>query len=1179
MLDNLTDEELLEAQILADPVFFAETYLRSPSDPKKDMLLRNYQKGILRCRHQRRVLRMGRRCVAETDIVFTPKGPLPFKEVALNHIPIWTVDKHKNIVETEDYEVWENGVVPTLEIITISGKTQRVSYNHPIYVYTNEGPKMVKAEDLTGEEWVGVPKKLTIKDTVSIGIDVAYLLGYLTGDGSTSGKSIRFTNKDPRILNHLKEVAVREGITLNKIHGQYEYSLTVPKCGTDSKIQNLVEKHNLRKLSKHKEIPTAIYTAPLKEVAAFLGAYWDCDGWVSQRKTGKKEIGVCSASKKLLEGMRFLLNRFGINPSVRYKEAKFNGKSFDSWVLELRYIEDVKTFFTEIKLHGEKESRKQSILDTFVGESTAWQNRMPKECIHALREEATLQNKSIRSLDSTKEFKLYERSNRKEKALTAASALKRIDIQEDINNDLLWEPLKSITKQSPINTWDISVDKTENFIGNGICLSNTGKTVVLAVEAIWHAFTNADAEVLMVAGYDSQVATIFNLILRMVRDSPEVSQSIRNTRMRPYEIHFKNNSIIMGYVGNNSVRGKCLPKYTQIIMSDLSTKEAGDVKVGDKLFTYNIEGDKGGDQGTVTAVHKNGVKDIYQLEAASDRIIHLTGNHKVYVYGRGWVAAEDVKTQEHFDHAADFVGVVHPSGEAYWTRAKRLTKVGKAETLDFTVEPHHNLIAFNPLDEDKSGFKVKGTHSGGFLIHNSADAVYIDEIDSIPNDYLLEAVLPISTTHSTTSLTISGTPSGRREYFFSVSKNKDLPAYDFKEHHVPSTSSPEWTPQQEAFQKSIMSKAQYEREYLAVFGSSAEGVFKNKHIDANSYVYDYSDLKYNKNNHYILGVDWNESSNGVQAVVLEYVQEAELLLPFNDGKFKDDEGNLIEKEEHNNFLRVFYAAAIDPDDYTNVGAVEFIIELMKKIDFTFCAFDRGHGEANYEMLRLALDTGKYISTNGHVVKATGLRHMIDRTMSIEMGSPFEIIDPITKQVSKASTKNVMVKNAQMLNENGNYVIPAMNLKGVPVEDEEKRLIGQMRSYIVERIGKTGEIYSSTIGIDHRLDALLLASHAFMINNSVFHKKNAEFAMEEVGDPLAVAMTPGWRSNLEKSNVHQPKVGNLNGMTTRDYGDYTGRGEPPEVEWEDNPRMKLIRTPEFKHKSRTTGKRNTNRRLY
>ena len=699
----------------------------------------------------------------------------------------------------------------------------------------------------------------------------------------------------------------------------------------------------------------------------------------------------------------------------------------------------------------------------------------------------------------------------------------------------------------------------------------TGKSVSLAVEAIWKAFTNAHREVLLVAGYDSQVGTLFNLMNRMVKDSPEVKKSISNTRMRPYEIHFKNGSIIMGYVGNNSVRGKCIPGYTQIIMSDLECKPANKIKVGDKVLSYATEnGKEGPREGEVTKIFNNGVKDIYELESTTDRIIHLTDNHKIMTLGRGWTELKDLKTQENEDNKADFVAVIHPDGMPYWCRVKRLKRVGKAKTYDFTVETEHNLVAFNPLDGGKSGYEVNEIHSGGFLIHNSADDIYIDEIDSIPNDYLLEAVIPISTTHKHTSLTISGTPSGRREYFYNISKNKDLPAFDFREHHIPSMESPEWTPQQEEFQRSITTKSQFEREYNATFGSAAEGVFKNKFIDQNLYVYNYKDLKYDPDNHYILGVDWNESMFGVQAVVLEYVQKPSLLLPYNDGKFKDENGKFIDLIEHNNFLRVYYADNIDAEDYTNVGAVQFIIELMKKIDFTFCAFDKGHGEANYEILRLTLDSGKYVSTNGEIISAGGMKHMLEKTMSVDMGGTFELLDPVTKEVKKALTKNVMVKNAQMLNENGNLVIPAMDKNGKVMEDEEGRLVGQMRNYIVERIGKTGEIYGSSAGEDHRLDAFMLAIHAFMVNNSIFHKRDADFIAEEVADSPAMKVIPGFRSNLENKNI-TPQISNLNGMTVRNYGNWTGPGEPPESEWKESPRLKLIRQPGFKHSKRSKSK--------
>ena len=103
---------------------------------------------------------------------------------------------------------------------------------------------------------------------------------------------------------------------------------------------------------------------------------------------------------------------------------------------------------------------------------------------------------------------------------------------------------------------------------------------------------------------------------------------------------------------------------------------------------------------------------------------------------------------------------------------------------------------------------------------------------------------------------------------------------------------------------------------------------KNKFIDQNLYVYDYKDLKLNPNNQYILGVDWNESQFGVQAVVLEVMNQEEEIIPFNDGEWKTATGDIINPIKKKNVLRVFYADNVDGAEYTNMGAVDFILKFM-----------------------------------------------------------------------------------------------------------------------------------------------------------------------------------------------------------------------------------------------------------
>jgi len=77
----LTPEELQEAHILLNPWLFAEAFLQNPVNPMNPLFLRSYQRDILKDRHYRKILRMGRRCVAATDTIYTPHGPYTFGDL------------------------------------------------------------------------------------------------------------------------------------------------------------------------------------------------------------------------------------------------------------------------------------------------------------------------------------------------------------------------------------------------------------------------------------------------------------------------------------------------------------------------------------------------------------------------------------------------------------------------------------------------------------------------------------------------------------------------------------------------------------------------------------------------------------------------------------------------------------------------------------------------------------------------------------------------------------------------------------------------------------------------------------------------------------------------------------------------------------------------------------------
>jgi len=903
-LSSFTEDEL---KVLIDnPDIWAETFLQDPTTPTQQLKLRWYQRNVLKDQSQRRVLRMGRRCVAAADTIYTPHGPYLFEDLLTEHPPIWTLNTDTyTIEETIDYDVSSNGEVETVKLETISGKRQQVSLDHPFLVYTNNGPNWIEAKDIQPGMRIAVPRGLIRKGTAH-GIDKV------------------------------------------------------------AKIAKTLDSHS-------------IYSA--------------------------------------------------------------------------------------------------------------------------------------------------------------------------LSCDVLWEPVKSVTPSGKTQTVDLHVHNTETFIGSDIISHNTGKTAVLGIIALFQAMTYKQRQVLIVAAYDAQVQEIFEQMLRMAEGSPLVGPSINRTRQRPFEIWFRNGSLVRGMVANNTVRGKCLASGTRVMVEAQQNKAIEELKPGELVMTVNMETGET-EMKPVVALHNNGIREVFELSTTSDRIIRATEGHKFYLsHGRGWTELNDIVSAMESEDNADYVAINTVSTGLRFGRVNRIKIIGQLPTWDLEVEDNHNFVAFEPdMDPAKSGFSASGMADGGFLVHNSAHMLIMDEIDFADQKALMEAVWPVATTWRTTEVVMSSTPSGRREFFWKVCNN--LKEYKFEEHHYPSSYSPEWTQQNEAFARGTTTKSQYDHEYLAEFGESAEGVYRHDLVDQAMYAYEYDQLEYNPNNYYTLGVDWNEASSGVQGVIMEWLIEPVKMYKYNPKMDKID----VKHTRVQHKWRIFRTFTIDAVDYTNITAIDEILDWMKKVPLAYACFDRGHGYTNYELLRVSIQRG--VTASGK--KCPGLIDMLPKMESVDFAVPFEIIDPTTNIPTKSKTKNVMVRNSVRYLEGNNMCIPAVALPAdwpqsadIPqsykiVENDQYRLIGQMRDYRVERIGDKGEVYSK--GNDHRLDAWILGLHAFLLNKDLLmHWANAvhaEFASDNITPKSHINRAPG---SPKKKGVSVKSSTSRDGVTHNYMGKYAGPGEPPDSE--------------------------------
>ncbi len=146
--------------------------------------------------------------------------------------------------------------------------------------------------------------------------EFAHYLGWLVGDGSTSGTSTVtiYGSADDRV-----EVLPAHQSLLEEINDHRPIKLSEQANGT---VQLRLTRRPLKKFlealgvksvtGEHKTVPWSIEQAPPEIVAAFLRGLFDADGCAVSNPVKGSYVGLGSISIDLLRGVQRLLSTFGI---------------------------------------------------------------------------------------------------------------------------------------------------------------------------------------------------------------------------------------------------------------------------------------------------------------------------------------------------------------------------------------------------------------------------------------------------------------------------------------------------------------------------------------------------------------------------------------------------------------------------------------------------------------------------------------------------------------------------------------------------------------------------------------------------------------------------------------------------------------------------------------------------
>lgn len=314
-----------------------------------------------------------------------------------------------------------------------------------------------------------------------------------------------------------------------------------------------------------------------------------------------------------------------------------------------------------------------------------------------------------------------------------------------------------------------------------------------------------------------------------------------------------------------------------------------------------------------------------------------------------------------------------------------------------------------------------------------ATLIYSDEIELMTDDDV-DSFMAIMGSKKDSEMWATSTPTGRRGKFYSLCTRKDL---GFKETHLTAMESPEWTETTERILRLNSTRAAWEHNYLAEFGTVEGGVFNTAMLEAGLSEYQYGKHLLKDNCITTIGVDWNGPTHGNPIVVLSYYPTENCY-------------TVVDK----------YVSA--NKDYTQLTAIQDIIRMYDKWKPNYMYFDAGFGSTNFEILR------KYANTEEH-------KGMLNKMKSIQMQGNAEIRDPITKQLIKKQNKALMIDLAvQRVESNMCYFPYSENVAG--------NLVDQMRNFKIERYTPNGlPVYSQ--GKDHELIAWALAMYAITMEYS------------------------------------------------------------------------------------------------
>lgn len=244
-------------------------------------------------------------------------GEVPFDNgfaVPVDTVTVYAFDLDSGEVKrTKASYIYREKVSNLVELKLSTGINIKVTLPHPVLVF-RDGFQWIKAGEIKrGDVLVGVRK--VPANSLTIDEDDAYFLGLFVAEGTANPVSITTGSEVIKdfIVEYLKS---KDGYTPTVETRRGLYRILIRKSTVDRVLGNLAKSD-----ASTKEVPDVILNGDETTLMAFLAGYVDGDGYVSN-----SIVELSTKSKKLADGLVFLLKRLGITSTV--SEKLIEGKTY-----------------------------------------------------------------------------------------------------------------------------------------------------------------------------------------------------------------------------------------------------------------------------------------------------------------------------------------------------------------------------------------------------------------------------------------------------------------------------------------------------------------------------------------------------------------------------------------------------------------------------------------------------------------------------------------------------------------------------------------------------------------------------------------------------------------------------------------------------------------------------------